>query len=262
MRLRMQINPDYPGIGTRYVSDETTTDILTGELRPLLELTGKGDVLQLSFVRPAPGYTLNNLLDEALCFAKANGYVRVELEDDAHFSTKSDGTGCIHRALFQRAFEGKRGIYESKGWLSTSDTGSLIAVLSTYTIGSARELFGMIRPSVHNELLYRIPVSQDGEPFGRWINAQRCEALNHFYTSLMLLCLPSSLKKLDISPASREFLQSLYSLKKANEVLYKESACVGSVRRKSSSARRSGDKRRKTRSGNGHRTTSSRHRRH
>ena len=211
---------------THYRSMETTRDRITGEIKPMLELTDLGNrILCVSFVRPGPLGPLSSLLGAAEEYAKAHGYTRIELEDDAFFPTP-----CPHRALYRRAFEGKPGIYESKGWIPQAPTAALIATISTYTVAQARDLQGVIREvcrkrgrgpqSPHTPNL--LSASDSNSAFGAWINAQPPAVMRHLYNVLLILSTERWRTKIDkLTSESKAFLGALHDLMVANKVLYK-----------------------------------------
>jgi hypothetical protein len=214
---------------THYSSDETTRDRITGDIKPMLELTDLGNrVLCVSFVRPGtgPAFTLTALLDAAEAWARAHTYTRIELEDDALFPIP-----CPHRALYRRAFEGKPGIYESKGWRPLRDTGPFIATIMLYTRAQARELQDIIREvcrkrgrgpqSPHTPNLSTASVN-DVTPFGVWINSQSPPVMRQLYNVLLILSAGRFKNKIDkLTLESKAFLEALHGLQMANKVLYK-----------------------------------------
>jgi hypothetical protein len=215
MTLVMSVT-DYPGPGVHYVSSITTLDHVTGEQKPILELTQIGTTLHISFVRSTPEYSLQSLLDKALCFAKTHGLPRVELQDDAQFLTAGAGQSpCIHRSLFHRAFEGKTGIYEAKGWIPSADTGPMIHTISTFTCAEAQSLRSL-RP-------LQIPSGETS--FGLWINAQPCHILQSFYNTLLVLSTRQWIEKLAAGSPAHLFLKALHDLRHANDMLYKDTTC-------------------------------------
>lgn len=246
----MSVNPDYPGTGVRYVSSITTVDHLTGASKPILELTEKGTTLHISFVRSAPEYPLQSLLKKALCYATTHGFKRVELQDDAQFLTIGfSQSPCIHRSLFHRAFEGKKGIYESKGWIPSADTGPSIKTISTFTTADAQVLVPLLQQV--RPMPVAIPSSES--PFGLWINSQPCPILQYFYNTLLILSTRKWIEKVDATSNARAFLEALYDIRQANEMLYKEPVCSGStsgsrIRRRASTSQRASNQRRKSRS--------------
>ena len=199
--LHLQINKAYPGIGVRYTTAETTVDIVTGKQKPLLEITDRGDVLHVSFVRATGRHRLGSLLNKTLAFAQKHGFRRVELRDDALFAT-AGSMSCVHRALFHRAFEGKPGIYESKGWLPLVNTAQLIQLVSTYTKAQAQDLMPGQGFS-----------ADDHAPFGAWVNAQPCQSITRIYNRL------NQKVEGQFSEPTQQFLRALHELKRANEVL-------------------------------------------
>jgi hypothetical protein len=205
---------DYPGPGVHYVSSITTLDHITGEQKPILELTKIGTTLHISFVRSTPEYSLQSLLDTAMGFAKVHGLPRVELQDDAQFLT-AGASPCIHRSLFHRAFEGKKGIYETKGWIPSADTGPMIHTISTFTTSEAQSLRSL-RP---------LQIPSGDTPFGLWINAQPCHILQSFYNTLLVLSTRQWIEKLAAGSPSHLFLKALHDLRHANDMLYKETPC-------------------------------------
>jgi hypothetical protein len=213
MALVMSVT-DYPGSGVHYVSNITTVDHLTGASKPILELTEKGASLHISFVRSTPEYSLQTLLDTAMDFAKTHGLPRVELQDDAQFLTLG-ASQCIHRSLFHRAFEGKKGIYEAKGWIPSADTGPMINTISTFTCAEAQGLRSL-RP---------LQIPSGDTPFGLWINAQPCSILQSFYNTLLVLSTRQWIEKVAVGSPVHLFLKALYDLRQANDVLYKETTC-------------------------------------
>jgi hypothetical protein len=246
--LIMSVNPDYPGTGVRYISKITTVDLVTGEQKPILELTEKGTTLHVSFVRSTPEYSLQSLLDTAMDFAKTHGFQRVELQDDAQFLTLG-ASQCIHRSLFHRAFEGKKGIYESKGWTPSADTGPSIKVISTFTTADAQTLV----PLLQQVRPMPVDISAGDTPFGLWINSQPCPVLQYFYTTLLILSTRQWIEKVDAGSPARAFLEALYDIRHANDVLYKEpvySEAKGGrrIRRRASKTQRASNQRRKSRS--------------
>ena len=211
---------DYPGPGVHYVSSITTLDHVTGEQKPILELTEKGSTLHISFVRSTPEYSLQSLLDTAMDFAKTHGLPRLELQDDAQFLT-AGATPCIHRSLFHRAFEGKKGIYEAKGWIPSADTGPMINTISTFTCAEAQALV----PLIQQVRPMPVDISAGDTPFGLWINAQPCSVLHYFYNTLLVLSTCQWIEKLAAGSPAHLFLKALHDLRHANDMLYKETTC-------------------------------------
>lgn len=210
-------NMNYPGRGIRYVSRKTTLDLVRMEQAPVLELTDTGDrVLHLSFVRSTPELSLDFLLERTLSFAIHNGFHIVELQDDALFKT-NNGSPCLHRELFHRAFNGRKGIYEAKGWKTVAETESLIAYISSFKKGAAKELGPLLGTTLLNHF-----ADDDQGSFGEWINSQPCETLNFLYNALLSL---SARKKLPpMSDGAKKFLISLHELRIANSRIYHEPA--------------------------------------
>jgi len=247
MSLAMTVNPDYPGEGVRYISNIMTVDHVTGEQKPILELTEKESTLHVSFVRSTPEYTLQSLLSTALCFALTRGLQRVELQDDAQFLTVGD-VSCIHRSLFHRAFEGKKGIYESKGWTPSVDTGPLINRISTFTCAEAQSLV----PILQQIRAMPVDISASSIPFGQWINAQPCPILQYFYNTLLILSTRQWVEKVDPGSPARAFVEALNDLRRANDMLYKVPVCSDAkggrrIRRRTSKTQRANKQRRKSR---------------
>ena len=200
---------DYPGKGVRFVSVETTFDFASMKQEPVLEFTDIGDgVLHLSFVRSSSIRSLDVLMQKTLDYAKANRFHRVELRDDAFFKT-SAGAVCFHRELFHRAFDGKQGIYESKGWIPSRDTHDMIVCISGFTKAAAKEL----GPLLNTRLLNSFADNDQGS-FGTWINAQPCVTLNYFYNTLMALAARPVLPPM--TTGARQFLTALHELRVAN----------------------------------------------
>jgi len=207
--------------GIRHYSRETVLDPMSGETKPLLELTEiDGHIIQLSFVRAGAGFRFDTLLVAATSYARTHGYRRIELEDDAFFLTP-----CNHRALFRRAFEGKPGIYESRGWRPLFDTGPLISVLALYTVAQAADLIKLMKEAVRAPLTPRginspdSPVLPDGDGrFGVWINSQSNRVLRYYYNTLLVLSTLRWRKRIEgrASPATLAFLCALYDLRMAN----------------------------------------------
>ena len=195
----------------------------------MLELMDLGNhVLCVSFVRSGScsPFTLNALLAAAEAYARAHSYTRIQLEDDAFFPTP-----CPHRALYRRAFEGKCGIYESKGWIPLASTVSLIATIRSYTRAQARDLQGVVRDAYRKR--GRGPQSPhtpnlsgsggDATPFGEWIHAQSPSVMRQMYNLLLILSTERWRTKTDmLSPATKAFLRALHELRMANKVLYKD----------------------------------------
>jgi len=193
-----------------YISEITTLDYITGEQRPILELTIDKNILHVSFIRSSKEYSLNTLLNKVICYARNQQIPTIQLRDDAQFLTLN-GQPCIHRSLFYRAFEGKPSIYESKGWKPMDPTASLLTVITAFTNEDAQELipiFNSIRspcPSIPN----------NATPFGKWINTQTCEVLNYFYNILNILSTPANMNR----TGAKGFIEALYKFKRVNEVL-------------------------------------------
>lgn len=208
--------------GVRHFSRETVRDSMSGDTKPLLELTELDSrTIQLSFVRASAGFRLDTLLAAAISYARTHGYRRIELEDDAFFLTP-----CNHRALFRRAFEGKPGIYESRGWRPLCDTGPFISVLAAYTVNDAADLIKLMKEAVRAPLTPRginspaspaLPVG-DGR-FGAWINSQSNRVLRYYYNTLLVLSTPRWRKRIEerASPATLAFLSALHDLRMANK---------------------------------------------
>lgn len=197
---------------------------MSGETKPLLELTEiDAHTIQLSFVRTGAGFRLDTLLNAATSYARTRGYRRIELEDDAFFLSP-----CNHRALFRRAFEGKPGIYESRGWRPLCDTGPFISVLVAYTVSHAADLKKLMKEAVRAPLTPRginspaSPVLPDGDcRFGVWINSQSNRVLRYYYNTLLVLSTPRWRQRIEgrASPATLAFLQALHDLRMANKKL-------------------------------------------
>jgi hypothetical protein len=210
--------------GSKHYSQETGRDPLSGEIKPLLELTDVADrTLCVSFVRAGAGFRLDALLTAAISYARVHGYTRIELEDDAIFLTP-----CPHRALFRRAFEGKPGIYESRGWRPLRDTGPLISVVASYTVAQARDLQGVMKEATRGPRTPRSqgspasPVIPDNDSrFGIWINAQTCRVLRYYYNTLLVLSTPRWRQRIEgrVSPVTLAFLEALHDLRMANKKL-------------------------------------------
>ena len=244
----MSVNPDYPGTGVRYISKITTVDLVTGEQKPILELTEKGTTLHVSFVRSTPEYSLQSLLKNALCYASTHGFQRVELQDDAKFLMIGESP-CIHRSLFHRVFEGKKGIYESKGWTPSADTGPMIHTILTFTCTDAQALV----PLLQQVRPMPVDISAGDTPFGLWINSQPCPVLQYFYNTLLILSTRQWIEKVEPGSPTRAFLEALYDIRQANDVLYKEPLCSDAtggsrIRRRASTSQRTRKQRRKARS--------------
>lgn len=216
MTLVMSVTA-YPGSGVHYVSNILTLDHVTGEQKPILELTKIGTTLHISFVRSTPEYSLQSLLDTAMDFAATHGLPRVDLQDDAQFLTVDFGL-CIHRSLFHRAFEGKKGIYESKGWIPSADTGPMIHTISTFTTAEAQGLV----PLLQQVRSMPVDIPSRDTPFGLWINSQPCSALQSFYNTLLVLSTRRWIEKVAVGSPAHLFLKALHDLRHANDVLYKE----------------------------------------
>jgi len=252
----MSVHHDYPGVGVRYISNITTMDHLTGESKPILELTEIGSILHISFVRSTPEYPLKSLLTKALCYASSRGFTRVELQDDAQFLTIGDGENpCIHRALFHRVFEGKKGVYEAKGWTPSADTGPMIKMISTFTCADAQILV----PLMQQVRAAPVEIPVGNKPFGLWINAQPCPVLQYFYNTLLVLSTHQWIEKVEPGSKARAFLEALYDIRHANDVLYKGPVCSEAtggrrIRRRASTSQRTINQRRKPRSSRRNRT--------
>jgi hypothetical protein len=201
-------------------------------------------------VRSTPEYSLQSLLKKALCYASIHGFQRVELQDDAQFLTLGAGQSpCIHRSLFHRAFEGKKGIYESKGWTPSADTGPIIKIISTFTCTDAQTLV----PLLQQVRPMPVDISAGDTPFGLWINSQPCPVLQYFYNTLLILSTRQWIEKVDAGSPARAFLEALYDIRHANDVLYKEPVCAATtsghrIRRRASTSQRASNQRRKARS--------------
>jgi hypothetical protein len=210
---------------THFTSVETTRDRITGDIQPMLELADLGNhVMCVSFVRSGSTFTLDALLAAAEAYARTHAYKRIQLEDDAFFPTP-----CPHRALYRRAFEGKRGIYESKGWIPLASTASLIATIRSYTRAEARDLQGVVRDACRKRgrgpQSPHTPNLSDGDAtsFGVWINAQSPPVMRQMYNVLLILSTDRWRTKIDrLSPVTKAFLRALHELRMANKVLYKD----------------------------------------
>jgi hypothetical protein len=216
-RITLIKNVNYHGRGIRYVSRETTLDGITMEQAPVLELTDMGNhTLHLSFVRSTPDLSLDFLLERALSFAKHNWFHIVELQDDAFFKTNIDSP-CYHRELFHRAFNGVKGIYESKGWKTSVETASLITCISSFTKGAAKELGPLLGTTLLNAF-----ADDDHGSFGRWINSQPCKNLTFLYNGLLSLSSKTPLPPM--SDGATKFVRALHDLRIANNTLHHEPA--------------------------------------
>jgi len=195
---------------SHYISNITTIDPITGEHKPILELTIDNNILYVSFIRSSKEYSLDTLLNKIVCYARNQHIPIVQLRDDAQFLTLN-GQACIHRSLFHRAFEGKPSIYESKGWKPIGDTAPLLAVITAFTNEDAQELipvFNSIRPPCPS-------IPNNTTPFGKWINSQTCDILTYFYNILNILSTPTYIKR----ATTKGFIEALFEFKRINEVL-------------------------------------------
>jgi hypothetical protein len=164
--------------GTKYKS-EITTD---GE--SILELTVKDDNLYVSFIRSNETYKLDYLLKEVIAFASTLAITKLTLEDDSMFShIRRTGEQCKHRALFQRVFDGKQSIYESKGWKPSSETSDCIRQIVSYTNNQSSDILGLLT-KVQRMPPPNIPPRND-ESFSKWINMQDCRVLTYYYNGLV-----------------------------------------------------------------------------
>jgi hypothetical protein len=205
-----------------YYSQETIRDSISGELKPLFELTDIGDRrMRLIFVRSGNGFTFGRLISIIISYAKSRRFTHIELEDDALFLRP-----CPHRALFRRAFEGKAGIYESKGWRPNQDTGPLISIIAAYTVNQAIDLQKIKGPPRGIGSPASPVLPNNGGRFGVWINAQNNRVLRYYYNTLLVLssdrCLTTIDKRIDISTATKSFLHALRDLRSANKCLVLE----------------------------------------
>lgn len=208
MSLTFYTSTDYAGEGTKYKSDITTN----GE--SILELTVKHNNLYVSFLRSSGSYNLESLLHEALCFATKLNIYEVKLEDDAIFSTiRKTGEPCKHRALIQRVFEGKKGIYESKGWNPTAETSDFITKIVSYANNQTADIIRLLT-KIQNSSPPKIP-PEDNESFGKWVNAQKCRVLTYYYTGLVNMSNKKWKTLIDtMSPCTKEFIHALSELRR------------------------------------------------
>jgi len=204
----MVVNHKYPGSGVRYVSLEVDKDHLTGENRPILEITEIGKILHISYIRSKPGYTLNSLLQKALDHAKEKNFDRAELQDESHFLHLGKSP-CVYRALFYRAFEGKKSIYETKGWFPTSETSKLIQTIVSFTTTDAASLI----PLLQKFKRVPVPIPSNNTPFGRWVNEQPCNIMKYFYNIFSILTTQKWIHKVDKTSTEGVFLNALYELR-------------------------------------------------
>jgi len=208
MSLTFYKATDYAGEGTKYKSKITTR----GE--SILELTVKHENLYVSFIRSNETYTLEYLLNEVIRFASTLSIGKITLEDDAMFShIKRTGEPCTHRALFQRVFEGKKSIYESKGWNPTSDTSEYITNIVSYANNQTTDIIRLLR-KVQNTPPPKLP-PQDNESFSKWINLQDCKVLTYYYTGLVNMSNKKWKTLIEtMSPATKEFIYALSEVRK------------------------------------------------
>ena len=175
-----------------------------------------------------------------------------------------DGNECIHRSLYRRAFQGKTGIYESKGWIPREDTSGMIEIIHNYTKGQAKDLILLLTSINRLKYNHLLEAFEEGDTnlFGTWLERQSCDILIYFYNALLVLSKPGAIK-IEISEETKPFLESLYKLRVANGSLYKAPECIssGGIRRVSLSSRRSKNKCRKSRSRKHYRKSSSSHKR-
>lgn len=204
----MVVNHKFPGSGVRYVSLEMEKDHLTGEKRPILEITEIGKILHISYILSKPGYSLNSLLQKAIDHAKDKSFDRAELQDDSHF-LRLGKSPCIYRALFYRAFEGKKSIYETKGWFPTSETTSLIQIISSFTTTDAACLV----PYLQKIRPMPVKIPSHNTSFGRWVNEQSCNIMKYFYNVFSILTTQKWIDKVDKSSKSGGFIYALYELR-------------------------------------------------
>jgi hypothetical protein len=208
MNLAFYKTSDYVGEGTKYKSEITIHE------ESILELTVKKDYLYVSFIRTNETYRLDYLLNEVLTFAKKVNISNVRLDDDAMFSKiRKTGETCKHRALFQRVFEGKQSIYESKGWKPTSETSGFIQQIVSYKNNQSADIINLLT-KIQKIPPPKIPPQND-ESFGKWINLQECKVLTYYYNGILNM----SNKKWktfveQMSPATKIFIYALFEIRK------------------------------------------------
>jgi hypothetical protein len=210
MNLAFYKTSDYVGEGTKYKSE------ITIHKESILELTVKKDYLYVSFIRTNETYTLDYLLNEVLTFAKKVNITNVRLDDDAMFSNiRKTGETCKHRALFQRVFDGKQSIYESKGWKPTSETTGFIRQIVSYKNNQSADIISLLTK------IQKIPPPnippQNDESFGKWINLQECKVLTYYYNGMVNMS-NKKWKTLveQMSPATKDFIYALFEIRKVS----------------------------------------------
>jgi hypothetical protein len=230
-------HPENHPIESRLVSKETV--LTSNGNKPLIEIQPgrkdeEGNILELKFIRSKkPYYEFDKLIKGVLCYAKKKGYKKVKLEDDALFSGEGE---CKYRALFFRAFQNKKSLYEDKGFKSSENTDSMREILYNFTVEDAKELVKDIDKFNNNlfiefkKNIEKIPVSLNKERFGKWIDDLRTKDCSMMGGAIsQLLTLSSKIEtwpnNIEIDNKSYIFLKTYRNYLRAHEELIQDARC-------------------------------------
>jgi hypothetical protein len=246
-------HPEGHPIEGRLVSKETVDVQLgtTKETKPIVEVQPQGSTLKLAFIRSnPPTHPFKTLMKQFLCYAKAKGYTKVKLEDDAMFTT-TEGDPCVYRALTYRLFQGKNSLYVDQGFHPTTDVTAEKERLLAATVKQVKE----IAPHLPEELASQLISAPDDKLFRNWILEQPCATMREFVNKIDFAAHKRNVTK-NIGSYGRQYLEDWKQYIKAHQELSREPECAeGGGRLRSRTRTSSGrkHKRRVTRKNRRHR---------
>lgn len=196
---------------------------------PYIKIDEHGNTASLAFIRSGEEpYTFNNLLAGFLCWASTNNKERVKLLDNALFANGD----CEYNALLYRAFQGKLGLYASRGWLPEGGEAVLQEYKDTiynYTKGQATNLIVLLNNlMISPELKAQMESLAEGDDkrFGTWLLSLDCNVYREAFIHLVTLARKKIENEIQVpeGPTAR-FLEAIAHYHRLNGSLYKEPAC-------------------------------------